>query len=157
MREFWSRLSSREKLFVGGGGAIAAVIVLLQFILAPAIGWRADMKQKRESAEDLYRLVTEASASAGVAAASSGVDMNTPILAAMTRTTGEFSINVNYRNARADGAVEANVAAPADKIFEWLRALDARYGVTVAAADVARSPSGQEAQAQLTLVRRTTP
>ncbi len=155
MRDFWARLSSREKLFVGAGGAIAAIVILLQFILAPALGWRAGMTQKRESAEELYRLVSEASASAGVAAASAGVDINTPILTVLTQTTGEFSITVNYRNARADGAVEANVAAPAEKIFEWLRALDARYGVIVAAADIARSASGDEAQAQLTLVRRT--
>ena len=155
MKEFWARLSSREKLFVGVGGALAGVIIMLQFILAPALGWRADMTQKRQSAEELYRLVTEASASAGVAAASAGVDIETPILNVVTRTTGEFSIAVNYRNARADGAVEANVAAPASKIFEWLRALDARYGVIVAAADIARSASGEEAQAQLTLVRRT--
>lgn len=156
MKEFWARLAGREKLFVGAGAAIAAAIILLQFILAPAMGWRADMTLKRKSAEDLYRLVSEASASAGVAAASGGADINTPILNVVTQTTSEFSINVNYRNARADGAVEANVAAPADKIFEWLRALDARYGVIVAAADIARSASGDEAQAQLTLVRRTT-
>lgn len=155
MKEFWARLSDREKLFVGIGGAIVAVIVLLQLILAPAISWRADMVQRRESAQDLYRLVSEASASAGVAAAAAGVDLNTPILNVLTQTTAEFSIVVNYRNARADGAVEANVAAPAEKIFEWLHALEARYGVTVAAADIARSASGTEAQAQLTLVRRT--
>lgn len=156
MKEFWSRLSSREKLFVGAGGAIAALIIVLQFILAPAFGWRADMAQKRTNAEDLYRLVTRASATAGVAAASADVDADTPILTVLTQTTGEFSITVNYRNARADGAVETNIAAPAEKIFEWLRALDARYGIIVAAADIARSPSGDEAQAQLTLVRRTT-
>lgn len=157
MKEFWDRLSSREKLFVGAGGAIVALVVLLQFILAPAIGWRAGMSQKRAGAEDLYRLVAQASSSAGVAAAAAGVDIETPILTVVTQTTGDFSINVNYRNARDDGAVEANVAAPAHKIFEWLRALDARYGVIVASADIARSPSGDEAQAQLTLVRRTTP
>lgn len=154
MKEFWARLSDREKLFVGAGGAVAALIILLQLILAPAIGWRRDMTQKRESAEDLYRLVSEASASAGVAAAAAGVDLDTPILNVLTQTTGEFSIVVNYRNARADGAVEANVAAPAEQIFAWLRALEARYGVTVATADIARSASGEEAQAQLTLVRR---
>jgi type II secretory pathway component PulM len=155
MREFWARLSDREKLFVGIGGAVVAVIALLQLILAPAINWRADMVQRRESAQDLYRLVSEASASAGVAAAAAGVDLNTPILNVLTQTTAEFAIVVNYRNARADGAVEANVAAPAEKLFEWLHALESRYGVTVATADVARSATGTEAQAQLTLVRRT--
>lgn len=154
MKAFWNRLSGREKIFVGVGGAIAALIALIQLAIAPAIGWRADMTARRENAEDLYRLVSEASASAGVAAAAAGVDLDTPILNILTQTTGEFSIVVNYRNARADGAVEANVAAEPENIFEWLRALESRFGVTVAAADIARGAAGAGAQAQLTLMRR---
>lgn len=154
MKDFWNRLNEREKIFVGAGGAIAALIILVQLIILPAVNWRADMTQRRESAKDLYRMVSEASASAGVAAAAAGVDLQTPILNVLTQTTGEFSIVVNYRNARPDGAVEANVVAPSSKIFEWLGALESRYGVTVAAADIARGASGAEAQAQLTLVRR---
>jgi len=157
MMEIWNRLSSREKLFVGSGGAIAAIILILQLVVGPAIAWRKDQAENRERAEDLYRIVSAASANAGIAAAQAGVDLNTPILNVLTQTTGEFSIAVNYRNARADGAVEANVAAPAEKLFDWLRALEARYGVTVAAADIARSPSGEETTAQLTLVRRAAP
>lgn len=155
MKAFWARLSDREKLYVGAGGAIAAIIILVQLIIMPAIGWRESMKEKREGAEDLYRLVSEASASAGVAAAAAGVDLQTPILNVLTQTTGEFSIVVNYRNARADGAVETNIAAPPEKIFDWLRALESRYGVIVASADIGRSASGDQAQAQLTLVRRS--
>jgi type II secretory pathway component PulM len=154
MMQFWNRLSSREKLFVGVGGAIVAVIIVMQLIVGPAIAWRKDQAEKRERAEDLYRIVSAASTNAGIAAAQAGVDLKTPILNVLTQTTGEFSIAVNYRNARPDGAVEANVAAPAEKLFDWLRALEARYGVTVAAADIARSPSGEEATAQLTLVRQ---
>lgn len=157
MKEFWNRLSSREKIFVGAGGMIAAVIVILQLVIGPAISWRKDQAEKRARAEDLYRIVSAASANAGVGAAQAGVDLTTPILNVLTQTTAEFSIAVNYRNARADGAVETNVAAPAEKLFDWLRALEARYGVTVAAADIARSPSGDEATAQLTLVRQAAP
>ena len=56
-----------------------------------------------------------------------------------------------------DGGVDANVAAAGDRLFNWLRALEARYGVSVAAADIARSADGENVQAQLTLVRRTAP
>jgi type II secretory pathway component PulM len=155
MKAFWQRLSDREKLFVGAGGAIVAVIILLQLIIAPAAGWRSIQSNNRKGAEDLYRLVSEASASAGVAAASAGVDLETPILNVLTQSTGEFQIVVNYRNGRSDGGVDANVAARPDKLFEWLRAIEGRYAVTVAAADIARSANGEDVQAQLTLIRRT--
>lgn len=154
MNAFWQRLSDREKIIVGAGGIVAALIILVFMVVGPALNWRAAQAAEREAAQDLYRLVSEASASAGVVAANAGVDFSTPILNAVTQTTPEFSIVVNYRNARGDGAVEANVAASPEKIFEWLRALEARYGISVAAADISRAPSGDEAQAQLTLVRR---
>lgn len=155
MTAFWQRLSDREKLFAGVGGAVAALIILLQLIIAPALGWRAEVDARRESAEDLYRLVSQASASAGVSAAAAGVDAQTPIISALTETTAAYSITVNYRNARPDGGVEANVAADSAKLFDWLKALETRFGVTVAAADIARGADGEGVQAQLTLVRQT--
>lgn len=154
MKAFWGRLSDREKLFVGAGGALAALVILLQLIISPAAGWRSNQSDRRERAEDLYRLVSEASASAGVAAASAGVDLETPILTVLTQSTGGFQIIVNYRNGRSDGGVDANVAAKPDKLFAWLRAIEAKYAVTVAAADIARSANGEDVQAQLTLIRR---
>ena len=154
MKAFWARLSDREKLFVGVGGAVAAFVIAFFLVLKPLSSWRADEAARRTGGEELYRLVAEASASAGVVAAQAGVDLETPVLNAVTQTTGEYAIIVNYRNARADGAVEANVAAPAAKIFDWLRALEARYGVSVAAADISRANSEGEVQAQITLVRR---
>lgn len=157
MKAFWTRLSDREKLFVGAGGAIAAVLIFIMAIVSPAMNWRAAQAQKKDAAQDLYRLVNEASGNAGVAAAGVGADFAKPLLNVLTDTTGEFAITVNYRNARPDGAVEANVAAASENLFKWLRALDERYGVTVAAADISRSPSGEEAQAQVTLIRRAAP
>jgi len=157
MKAFWDRLSGREKIFVGAGAAIAALLIVIQLVVAPALGWRADMTDKRKRAEDLYRLVAEASSAAGVSAAAAGVDLEAPIMNVLTQTTAEFSVVVNYRNARADGGIDANVAAPPDKFFDWLRALEARYGVTVAAADIARASDGESVQAQLTIVRRNAP
>jgi type II secretory pathway component PulM len=154
MTAFWERLSEREKLFVGVGGAILAMLAVLQLILAPAFGWRHGMSEKRQRAEDLYGIVSEASANAGVVAAAAGVDLATPALNVLTQSTGEYQIEVNYRNAREDGGVEANVAADPQKLFEWLRTLESRYGITVASADIARASSGEGVQAQLTLIRR---
>ena len=157
MKAFWARLSDRERIFVGAGAVVAALFILLQLVLAPAFGWRESVGVRRDRAEELYRLVAQASASAGVVAASAGVDLETPIINVLTQTTGEFGVTVNFRNGRNDGGVDANVAAAGDRLFNWLRALEARYGVSVAAADIARSADGENVQAQLTLVRRTAP
>ena len=153
MKAFWERLSPRERLFVIGGGAIVALLVLLQLIIAPAVGWREAMKTKRASAEDLYRLVASASASAGGAAASAGADLETPIINVVTDTAGSNGIEISFRNARPDGGVDATIAADPEKLFQWLRLLESSYGVMVVAADIAREKSGG-VRAQLTLARR---
>lgn len=154
MKAYWEKLSEREKLFVGAGGAVVAALALVQLIIMPAIGWRERMAEKRASAEQLYNVVAEASASAGAVAAGEGVDLATPILNVMTESTGQFGVIVNYRNARDDGGVDANVVADPEKLFAWLAHLEARYGVSAAAADIARGQPGAGVQAQLTLVRR---
>lgn len=154
MKEFWERLSAREKLFVGVGGAVVALLAVLQLVIGPAISWRARMTDKRETAEQLYGLVAQASATAGASAAAAGVDLSTPILNVLTDTTGEFGVVVNYRNGRPDGGVDANVVADPAKLFDWLKALETKYGISVAAADIARGAGDAGAQAQLTFVRR---
>ena len=143
MRAFWEKLSPRERVFVMAGGAIVGLLVLLQLIVAPAIGWREAMKAKRAGAEDLYRLVASASANAGGAAASAGADLSTPIINVVTDTA-------------AAGGVDATIAADPEKLFDWLRTIESRYGVTVAAADIAREKDGR-VRAQLTLARRGRP
>lgn len=153
MKAFWERLAPRERLFVIAGGAVAGALVLLQLIVAPAIGWREAMKSKRAGAEDLYKLVATASASAGGAAATAGADLSTPIINVVTDTAGANGIEISFRNARPDGGVDATVAADPEKLFEWLRTLESNYGVSVAAADIAREKNGG-VRAQLTLARR---
>ena len=153
MKEFWDRLQPRERLFVMVGGAVAGLLMLLQLIVAPAIGWREAMKAKRAGAEDLYRVVASASASAGGLASNAGADLSTPIINVVTDTAGASGVEISFRNARPDGGVDATVAADPEKLFEWLRALESSYGISVAAADIAREKGGG-VRAQLTLARR---
>lgn len=154
MSAFWARLSGRERLFVLVGGVIVGALALIFLVISPAINWRASMAQKRDRAEELHRLVAEASVSAGAGAAGVGANLDAPIQNVLTETSGQYAIVVNYRNVRPDGGVEANVIADPRKLFEWLRALEVQYGVSVATADIARSASGEDVTAQLTLVRR---
>lgn len=153
MKAFWDRLAPRERLFVIAGGAVAGALLLLQLVIAPAIGWREAMKAKRAGAEDLYKIVAAASASAGGAAANAGADLSTPIINVVTDTASANGVEISFRNARPDGGVDATVAADPEKLFDWLRTLESNYGVSVAAADIAREKSGG-VRAQLTLARR---
>lgn len=153
MKAFWDKLAPRERLFVMAGGAVAGLFILLQLIIAPALSWREAMKTRRSGAEDLYRLVASASASAGGVAATAGADLTTPIINVVTDTAGANNVEISFRNARPDGGVDAIVAADPEKLFAWLRTLESAYGVTVAAADVAREKGGG-VRAQMTLARR---
>jgi type II secretory pathway component PulM len=156
VRAFWDKLSPRERVFVIAGGAVVALLILVQLIIAPAAGWRRAMAEKRDGAEDLYRLVASASANAGGAAQNSGADLASPIINAVTDTATAGGIEISFRNARPDGGVDATIAADPEKLFEWLRTLEERYGISVAAADIAREKGGG-VRAQLTLVRRGQP
>lgn len=153
MKAYWEKLAPRERLFVMVGGAVVGLLVLLQLIIAPAIGWREAMKTKRTGAEDFYRLVASASASAGGVAANADADLATPIINVVTDTAAANGVEISFRNARPDGGVDATVAADPEKLFEWLRSLENAYGVSVAAADIAREKGGG-VRAQLTLARR---
>lgn len=153
MKAFWERLAPRERLFVIGGGAIVGLLILLQLIVAPAIGWREAMKAKRAGAEDLYRLVASASATAGGGPTAAGADLTTPIINVVTTTAAASGVEISFRNARPDGGVDATIAADPEKLFIWLSALEKEYGVSVAAADIAREKGGG-VRAQLTLARR---
>lgn len=153
MKAFWEKLAPRERLFVLAGGAIAGALILLQLIIAPALGWREAMKSKRAGAEDLYRLVASASASAGGVATTAGADLSTPIINVVTDSASAGGVEISFRNARPDGGVDATVAADPEKLFEWLRTLETSYGVAVTAADIAREKGGG-VRAQLTLARR---
>lgn len=154
MRAFWQRLSQRERLFVIAGGAVIALLALLQLIVAPAIGWRRSMAEKREGAEDLYNLVASASAASGGAITNATADLSAPIINVVTDTAAAGGIEISFRNARPDGGVDANITADPEKLFSWLRTLETDFGVSVAAADIAREKDGR-VRAQLTLARRS--
>jgi type II secretory pathway component PulM len=154
MNAYFERLSQRERLFVSIGGAVVALIALLQFALFPMLRWRSDMADRRTSAETLYLLVAEAGAAGGgQALSSSSPKAAVPVRNAIADSAKSEKVELSYLNARADGAVEANASGASDAIYRWLGALSRDYGVVVVAADIARDQSGGALRAQLTLSR----
>jgi type II secretory pathway component PulM len=154
MTAFLQRLSRRERLFVIGGGAVVALIALLQFAFFPLMRWRGDMAERRANAETLYLLVSEAGAArGGAAAAASSPKAAIPVRNAIADAAKAEKVELSYLNARPDGAVEANASGAPDAVYRWLGALGRDYGVVVVAADIARDQKDGGLRAQLTLSR----
>ena len=154
MNAFLERLSERERLFVSVGGAVVALVALLQFAAFPLLRWRADMAERRTNAETLYLLVAEAGAArGGAASATLSPKAATPVRNAIADSAKAERVELSYLNARPDGAVEANAAAASDALYRWLGALSRDYGVVVIAADIARDQNDGGLRARLTLSR----
>ncbi|MEZ5897483.1 MAG: type II secretion system protein GspM [Parvularculaceae bacterium] len=155
MNEFWTKLSERERIMVGVGGAVVAAFVLIQFILVPIIGWRDEMGRKRDNAIAFYEVVARASALAGAAGASAGADTSTPVRNVVSQSAARAGVELNFVNQRPDDGVDVNASAEPAALYAWLAALESEHAIAVAVADIARE-SGEDGKvrAQLTLVRR---
>ncbi len=155
MTEFWTKLSERERLMVGVGGAVVAVFILIQFILVPIIGWRDEMGQKRDNAVAFYELVARASALAGGAGASTEAETSTPVRNVVSQSAARAGVELNFVNQRPDDGVDLNASAEPAALFAWLATLETEHAIVVAVADIAReSGDDGKVRAQLTLVRR---
>ena len=154
MTAFWEGLSDRERVFVGVGSVILALLILTQVIMAPLSNWRDARTSRLAAAESDYKLVVQASAYSG-AAATAAADMETPARNAVTTAAQRRSIILDFVNARPDGSVEANVgAAPSAALFAWIADLERGYGIRLSTADIARdTEDGTLSQARLVFTR----
>lgn len=152
---FWRNLSDRERLLIMIAAALFAVFVALQGIVRPVADWRADQTRALDEAQNLYALVTEAGArrSGGDPAKS---EAQTPIRTALAQSASSAGVNLVYVNVRADGAVEANIAAVnPENLFAWLQAVERNYAARVVSADIAREQDqASMVRAQLTFAKR---
>ena len=155
MIAWWQGLSERERLIVGVGGAVAALLFVFQFMVKPVANWHAGMSSRADVASQEYALVTSAAAAgARVAAPSDSANTNVPLRQALTLSAAAAQIDLVRVGAEVDGQIEAQPSAvEPERLFQWIAALDSRYGISVAFADIARVEDG-EVNAQVLVFER---
>ncbi len=142
MKGRWNNLSERERWLAGAGGALFALALVFQFVVKPVGGWRDAAQTRAAEARQGYEMVVNAAA-LGAADLTAGVDDATPLRQALTQTAAAAGIDLIRIGAEVDGQIEVQPAAvDSDKLFHWIAALDTRFGVRVAFADINRADDG---------------
>ena len=138
-------------LAVGAGVAVLALSYFGAF--KPALDWRRDAALTAKARETEFRLVADAAGAAAEGGAADGAQ--TPVRNALTEAAAQAGVDLVFVNARDDGSVETQITSAApEKLFAMIESLEGRYGVRVAAADIARAADGAaDVRAQLTLSR----
>ena len=138
MKAWWENLSQRERMLLGGGAVIVAVLILLQFVLSPLISWRTDVRAEAETAERNYELVARAAATAP---GHESVDEETPVRNVLNDAASRNRVNLTFVNALPDGSVSLQAGpVTAENVFSLFDDLERSYAVRVVNADIARAP-----------------
>lgn len=154
MKVWWNGLSSRERILVGAGAAIAAVLLAMQLLFVPLLDWRREAGLREEAAARAYQLVSRAAAFS-FSAAGTSADQTTPVRNALTDVAARQQVGLTFVNAQADGSVslQAGPASP-EAVYGMFGELERRYAIKVVSADIARSPDNRALlQLQATLSR----
>ena len=142
MMDWWRDLSRREQTLLMTAGALFLVLFVSLAVVRPIAQWRGDAAQRAERSRDGYELVASAAA-VGAGEASPAARASTPLRQAITASASAARIDLVRIGAEANGQIEVQ-PQPVDgeQLFQWLAALESRYGVTVAFADMSRDDGG---------------
>lgn len=153
MKAWWEGLSERERLMIAGGGAFVALVILIQFALAPLMAWRSAAAQRADAAEAEFALVHEAAALAPPR--NTGVDSGQPIKTVLNAQAGALEVPLTFVNALPDGNVEMQAGPASPKaVFALFSVLESEHGVRIVAADVSRNADAPDTvRVQATLAR----
>lgn len=154
MSAWWQDLSPRERIMLYVAAALAGVLVLSLGVIRPLADWRENAKSSVSSARDAYELTAAAAAvSGGQAPAQQSVQ--TPLRQIFVSTAAAAGIELVRIGSEDNNQLEIQIApVDGDVLFAWLSDLEARYGVTVAFADIARDDAGQVNAQVLVFERR---
>lgn len=151
--EWWRGRSTREQTLLLALAGLAAAMLLYAAAFSPALAYREQSAQRAQTRETEFRLVANAARLASDGSSAPGAQ--TPVRNALTDVAAQAGVELIFVNARADGAVEAQIGAAApEKLFQMIETLERQYAVRVVAADIARVSDGAaDVRAQLTLAR----
>lgn len=155
MRQWFDSLQPRERVVLGAGAVLAAMIVFYAFIWTPLQSGRAEMAasvaQKRQLLSDLYR-ASAISADDTVQATGSGQSL----VLLVAQTSQSMGLAGAITGSRPDGADNINVTvqnAAFDVVTNWLVLLQQNYSITVESASLNSTRQSGLVSGQLSLRR----
>jgi len=157
MKGWWNSLQSRERIFVGAGGALLLLFLVFWLGLRPLHNSASDMRQR--VADKSVLLADLRAASAEIAAnpgASSAVAV-TPgesLVVIVDRTTRETGLAAALKRNQPIGDTGIRVRfedAQFDQLMTWLGILHSRFGIQIESAAFEALEQQGRVQASLTL------
>lgn len=132
MIERFRQLALREQIVLGGGAALAFLIIGWSFVWTPLADTVAEL---RDSVEDRSRLMVDLQRAAALpssgAAAAAGAGSQ-ELMALVDATARPLGLNSSFQSQRYDADGTFRVAfqnAPFAQLIDWLIALDREHGV----------------------------
>ncbi|MHA7872148.1 MAG: type II secretion system protein GspM [Hyphococcus sp.] len=140
---WWNDLSRREQALIGVLGAVAALFLVLQFVVAPIFDWRDRAGARAAQAQDGFALVATAAAQGASSGEATAPQNQAPLRQAVTQSASTAQIDLLRIGAVVNNQIEVQPEdIDGDTLFRWLSALQRQYGVSVAFADIARGENG---------------
>lgn len=145
MRAWWESRAPREQALIALGGALLALVLLGQFVVAPALQARGSAADRYERAAALYDTVM---ARTPLAAATSSGAFEAVRIDDLRNTAADAArrrgLAVSRLQTSGDGGLVVGLeAADPQLLFAWLIEMRAAPGGEVSRATLTRVDSGQ--------------
>lgn len=161
MKQWWTALQPRERIFIGGGGVLLAVFLLFWLGLRPLFVNAGAVEQRVAEKSVLLadlRTVAAELASNPQAAAAAPVAAGESLVVIVDRTTREAGLASALKRNQPVGANGIRVRfedASFDQIATWMGVLHTRFGIEIESAAFEALEQRGKVQASLTLERTT--
>ena len=144
MKQF-ENLTSRERVMVLVGLAVAGLSLVYLLAVNPLLSWRANAAASLAAAKSDYSLVERAAAQKPSQTDGGNVNRSVSVRNAIYQTAGNYSVTIAYVNSEADGRIAMNAnSASGQGLYDWLAALERDYAIIPASADISRDTRNAE-------------
>lgn len=156
MKTFWQERSPRERLFLMAGAVLLAGVLLVQFVLVPAIDYRDDARRSYERAS---AMLADIRAGAGEAMALRQARAERPdggdssIRAVAGGTARRIGIAMTRLQPDGDGGLNVWFDdVDSELLYRWILEIRREHGVGIAMATIRKNADRPTVRAQVLLV-----
>jgi len=139
MNEFLEKISVRERIFLGSGGAALLLVMLYALVLSPFIEnlarYEKEVPEKREQLVWMQSAAKELAGRVRIAAGQRKKNGESSPLVVIEKTSRQWQLDTNLKRVEPDGENGVKVwfeEAVFDDLALWLRLLVDEYGLQVA-------------------------